>query len=67
MKLLVDRGPRLEKLERYREWEFEEHRGLLEAVRARNPDLAADLMREHLDGVLLYHARLDWSIAEDGE
>lgn len=57
-KLLVERGPTLERLEGYREWELGEHRGLYTAVRDGDPELAAERMRAHLAQVEEYHARL---------
>jgi GntR family transcriptional repressor for pyruvate dehydrogenase complex len=61
-KLLQERGPRLEELDGYREWELAEHRRLFAAVRARDPELAAELMRAHLDQVVLYYAQFGWSL-----
>jgi GntR family transcriptional regulator, transcriptional repressor for pyruvate dehydrogenase complex len=58
VKLLVERGPALEQLEGYREWELGEHRSLYEAVRDADPDLAAERMRAHLAQVEDKHARL---------
>jgi DNA-binding FadR family transcriptional regulator len=57
-KLLAERGPALERVDGYREWELREHRGLYEAVRDGAPDLAAERMRAHLSQVSDYHARL---------
>ena len=58
VKLLVERGPTLERLEGYREWELREHRRLHEAVRDGKAELAAERMRAHLAQVEEYHARL---------
>lgn len=57
-KLLAERGPALEELDGYREWELREHRGLCEAVRDGDPDLAATRMRSHLTQVSDFHAAL---------
>jgi GntR family transcriptional repressor for pyruvate dehydrogenase complex len=45
---LVDRGPALERLPGYRAWETAEHAALLEAVTARDEELAVERMRRHL-------------------
>jgi DNA-binding FadR family transcriptional regulator len=58
VKLLVERGPALEALGGYREWELGEHRRLYEAVRAGDPELAARRMQAHLEQVEAYHERL---------
>ncbi len=47
--LMVERGPRVYALEGFSEWDLQEHRGLLEAVRDRDPERAARLMREHIE------------------
>ena len=57
-KLLAERGPTLEELPGYRDWELAEHRGLYEAVRDGDPGLAAERMRAHLAQVEDYHSRL---------
>jgi DNA-binding FadR family transcriptional regulator len=49
MALMIERGPRVYSLEGFREWDIQEHRGLYEAVRDRDPDRAARLMREHIE------------------
>ena len=61
-KLLAERGPTLEEIPGYREWELVEHRGLYEAVRDGDPDLAATRMRAHLAQVADYHSRLPASL-----
>ena len=40
--LMVERGPRIYSLEGFGEWDLQEHRGLFEAVRDRDSDLAAE-------------------------
>jgi GntR family transcriptional regulator, transcriptional repressor for pyruvate dehydrogenase complex len=57
-KLLAERGPVLEKLDGYRDWELAEHRGLYEAVSDGDAELAARRMDAHLEQVEAYHARL---------
>jgi len=47
--LMVERGPRVYQLEGFGEWDIQEHRGLYEAVRDRDPERAARLMREHIE------------------
>jgi GntR family transcriptional repressor for pyruvate dehydrogenase complex len=47
--LMVERGPRVYSLDGFGEWDLQEHRGLFEAVRDRDPDRAARLMREHIE------------------
>ena len=46
---MVERGPRVYGLDGFGEWDLQEHRGLFEAVRDRDPDRAARLMREHIE------------------
>jgi len=58
LELLVERGPALEALPGYPTWELEQHRGLFEAVRSGDRDLAVTRMRAHLDGVIAYHEQL---------
>ena len=47
--LMIERGPRVYGLDGFGEWDLQEHRGLFEAVRDRDPDRAARLMREHIE------------------
>jgi GntR family transcriptional repressor for pyruvate dehydrogenase complex len=47
--LMVERGPRIYSLEGFGEWDLKEHRGLFEAVRDRDADLAAERMRVHIE------------------
>ena len=47
--LMVERGPRVYQLDGFGEWDIQEHRGLYEAVRDRDADRAARLMREHIE------------------
>lgn len=49
MSLMMERGPLVYSLEGFREWDIQEHRGLYEAVRDRDADRAARLMREHIE------------------
>ncbi len=56
--LLAERGPILEEISGYREWEIEQHRSVLEPIDAADPELAAERMRAHLDAVVEYHERI---------
>ncbi len=56
---LEARGPGLERLPGYREWEMAEHRGILEALEARDEDLAVDRMRRHLDAMVEHLQRAE--------
>jgi GntR family transcriptional regulator, transcriptional repressor for pyruvate dehydrogenase complex len=56
MGLLTERGPALEQRRGYREWELREHEGLLAAVRAGDPELAAQRMRDHLGAMTRHHS-----------
>jgi GntR family transcriptional repressor for pyruvate dehydrogenase complex len=55
MKLLVERGPQLEALDGYIQWEVAEHRGLLDAVRLGDPVEAARRMDSHLTQMEAHH------------
>lgn len=46
--LMIERGPKIYSLPGFREWDLDEHRGLYEAVRDRDEDLAAERMRDHI-------------------
>lgn len=56
--LLSERGPALEALPGYREWELAEHRKVLTAVASADPENAAERMSAHLDEVVSWHERL---------
>lgn len=56
--LLGERGPILEEIPGYREWEIEQHRSVLEPIEAADPELAAERMRAHLDAVVEHHEHL---------
>ena len=47
--LMVERGPRVYLLDGFGEWDLQEHTRLHAAVRDQDPDLAARLMREHIE------------------
>jgi GntR family transcriptional repressor for pyruvate dehydrogenase complex len=47
--LMVERGPRVYGLDGFGEWDLQEHRGLFAAVRDRDAERAAKLMREHIE------------------
>lgn len=46
--LMMERAPKLYALPGFPEWDLAEHRGLYDAVRARDAELAADRMRRHI-------------------
>lgn len=49
LKPMVSRGPRLyERIPNFGRWELDQHRGIFEAVRAADPDLAVERMRRHV-------------------
>ena len=56
--LLAERGPILEQVEGYRQWEIDQHRSVYEPIAAKDPDLAAERMRQHLEAVVDYHEHL---------
>jgi DNA-binding FadR family transcriptional regulator len=56
--LLTERGFIIETMDGFREWEVDQHRRVLEPIRDRDPDLAAERMRAHLNAVVPYHERL---------
>lgn len=47
--LMIERGPRMHRLDGFGEWDLQEHRGLYTAVLDRDPERAAKLMREHIE------------------
>ncbi len=56
--MLEQLGPELETLEGYREWEYTEHRGIYEAIRGSEPELAAERMRAHLQQMWAHHSHV---------
>jgi GntR family transcriptional regulator, transcriptional repressor for pyruvate dehydrogenase complex len=56
--LLSERGPALEALRGYREWELAEHGKVLAAVASADSENAAERMSAHLDEVVSWHERL---------
>lgn len=56
--MLGERGPILEEIAGYREWEIEQHRSVFEPIEAGDPELAGERMRAHLDAVVTYHERI---------
>jgi GntR family transcriptional repressor for pyruvate dehydrogenase complex len=46
--LMIERGPKIYALEGFPDWDVAEHKGLYEAVRDRDGDLAAERMRSHI-------------------
>ena len=59
--LLRDRGPALERLAGYREWELGEHCSVLAGVAAGDPERASGQMRAHLDELVSWHDQLGTS------
>jgi GntR family transcriptional regulator, transcriptional repressor for pyruvate dehydrogenase complex len=55
---LTERGPVLEAVDGYREWEIDQHRSVFEPIEAGDADAAAAAMRAHLDAVVPHHERL---------
>lgn len=53
--LLGRRGPVLEKIPGFREWEIDQHRSVFVPIEAGDPEVAAERMRAHLDAVVKYH------------
>ena len=56
--VMLQRGPELEGVPGYREWEIGQHRSVLEPIAAGDPPLAAERMRQHLEAVLPHHERI---------
>lgn len=56
--ILSQRGPVLEEVSGFRDWEIEQHRSVYEPIEAGDPDLAVERMRAHLDAVVPYHERI---------
>lgn len=55
---LAERGPILEQIGGFQDWELAQHRGVYEPIADANPGLAARRMRAHLDAVVGYHERI---------
>lgn len=47
--LMIERGPRIYSLDGFADWDLEEHRRIVAAVRDRDPELAGRLMRDHIE------------------
>lgn len=58
---LAQRGPVLEEMDGFREWEIEQHRSVFEPIEAGDAELARERMTAHLDAVLPYHEHLGLS------
>lgn len=56
--LLAERGPILEQVDGYREWEIGQHRSVYEPIEAQDPELAAERMRSHLEAVVGHHEQI---------
>jgi GntR family transcriptional regulator, transcriptional repressor for pyruvate dehydrogenase complex len=59
--LLAERGPILEEIPGYREWEIDQHRSVYLPIADGEPELAAQRMQEHLDAVVPFHQRIGLS------
>jgi GntR family transcriptional regulator, transcriptional repressor for pyruvate dehydrogenase complex len=59
--MLNERGPVLEAVDGYREWEIEQHRSVFEPIRDADPARAAERMAAHLRQVIPYHERFGLS------
>jgi DNA-binding FadR family transcriptional regulator len=55
---LSERGPILEAVPGFREWEIEQHRSVFVPIEAADPEASADAMRAHLDAVIPHHERI---------
>jgi GntR family transcriptional regulator, transcriptional repressor for pyruvate dehydrogenase complex len=55
---LTERGPLLEAVPGFREWEIAQHRSVFEPIEAGDPERAIERMRAHLDAVVPHHERL---------
>jgi DNA-binding FadR family transcriptional regulator len=56
--MLGERGPILEELPGFRDWEIDQHRSVFEPIEAGDVKLAGQRMRAHLDAVVEYHQRI---------
>lgn len=56
--ILSERGPILEGVPGFREWEIDQHRSVYLPIEAADEKLAAQRMREHLDVVVPHHERI---------
>jgi GntR family transcriptional repressor for pyruvate dehydrogenase complex len=56
-RLMLEKGPTFyELLDGYVQWELDQHQAIFEAVRDRDPDLAAARMREHVEAMTSHYA-----------
>lgn len=56
--VLTERGPILEAVPGFREWEIGQHRSVFEPIRNGDPPRAAAAMRAHLDAVVPHHEHI---------
>jgi DNA-binding FadR family transcriptional regulator len=56
--LMLERGPGLYDSPEFRDWDLAEHRSILAAVDARDPELAAQRMRDHILAVGEHYKRV---------
>jgi GntR family transcriptional regulator, transcriptional repressor for pyruvate dehydrogenase complex len=57
--LMLERAPKVYALDGFREWDLAEHRGLYEAVRDHDGDLAAERMRRHIVELARHYERAE--------
>jgi GntR family transcriptional repressor for pyruvate dehydrogenase complex len=55
--MMVERGDRLYAIEGFPEWDLGEHRGLYEAVRDQDEELAGERMRTHINALAQYYVQ----------
>jgi GntR family transcriptional repressor for pyruvate dehydrogenase complex len=56
--LMLERGPRIYAIEGFPEWDLHEHRGLYEAIRDQDADLAGERMRDHIIALDRYYRQV---------
>ena len=59
--VMTERGPVLEAIDRYRNWEVDQHRSVFEPLREGDPDLAAERKAAHVGAVVPYHEQFGLS------
>ena len=56
--MMIDRGPKIYALDGFPEWDLKEHWGLYDAIRDRDGDRAAELMRKHITSLAEHYRRV---------
>lgn len=56
--LMIERAGELYDTDAFREWDIEEHKGILEAIRAGDADLAKQRMRDHIVAIGEHYKRV---------